>query len=97
VQRHQRLLLATDPEGYTACAAALGDADMTARLGQIRVPTLLLAGGEDVSTPPAGMQAMAAAMPHAECVTLPGCAHLSSVEQPWVFTDLTQAFIDGLA
>jgi 3-oxoadipate enol-lactonase len=94
VQRHQRLLLATDPEGYTACAAALGDADMTARLGQIRVPTLLLAGGEDTSTPPAGMQSMAAAMPHAECVTLPGCAHLSAVEQPWAFTDLVQAFID---
>ena len=94
VQRHQRLLLATDPEGYTACAAALGDADMAARLGQIRVPTLLLAGGEDTSTPLAGMQAMAAAMPHAECVTLPGCAHLSAVEQPWAFTDLVQAFID---
>lgn len=96
VQRHQRLLLATDPEGYTACAAALGEADMTAHLGQIRVPTLLLAGGEDSSTPPAGMQAMAAAMPHAECVTLPGCAHLSAVEQPWAFTDLVQAFIDQL-
>jgi pimeloyl-ACP methyl ester carboxylesterase len=40
------------------------------------------------------MQTMAAAMPHAECVTLPGCAHLSAVEQPWGFTDLVQAFID---
>jgi len=59
-------------------------------------PTLLLAGGEDSSTPPASMQTMAATLPHAEFVTLPGCAHLSAVEQPWAFTDLVQGFIDQL-
>ena len=37
-----------------------------------------------------------AALPHAQCVTLPGCAHLSAVEQPWAFTDLVQTFIDQL-
>ena len=44
-------LLATKPAGYAGCCAAIRDMDHTALLGQIRIPTLVIAGDHDVSTP----------------------------------------------
>lgn len=96
VARHQRLLEATDPEGYIACAAALCEADCTAGLGQIRVPTLVIAGSEDQSTPPATLQALARAIPRAQLVTLDGCAHLSAVEQPQAFAEVLGEFVSSI-
>ncbi|MDE2401210.1 MAG: alpha/beta fold hydrolase [Burkholderiales bacterium] len=96
VARHQRLLEATDPEGYTACAAALCDADTSGRLGQIRVPTLVVAGSLDEGTPVDMALALARHIPRAQLVTLEGCAHLSAVEQPGAFSELVGEFVAGL-
>lgn len=96
VARHQRLLEATDPDGYVACAAALCDANYAAQLSQIKVPTLLIAGSEDESTPPQQMQAMARSLTRAQMVTLQGCAHLSAVEQPGAFADVLGEFVASL-
>lgn len=81
VARTRRRLEATDPAGYLACGAAVGEADTTSRLAQIRVPTLVIAGEADVSTPPALAQALAAGLPQAQLLSLP-TAHLSMVEAP---------------
>jgi 3-oxoadipate enol-lactonase len=96
VSRHQRLLEATDPEGYTACAAALCEANLSGYLNQIRVPTLLIAGSEDDGTPVETMQAMARGIAGAHMVTLQGCAHLSAVEQPAAFAELLGEFVAGI-
>lgn len=96
VARHQRLFEATDPEGYTACASALIDADFTTRLHQIRVPTLVVHGSLDESIPQDTAQALARAIPSAQFVPLTGCAHLSAVEQPQAFAELVGEFVAGL-
>jgi 3-oxoadipate enol-lactonase len=96
VTRHQRLLESTDPEGYTACAAALCEADTTSRLGQIKVPTLVIAGSQDEGTPMDMAQALARGITGAQLVTLQGCAHLSAVEQPQAFADLVGEFVAGV-
>jgi 3-oxoadipate enol-lactonase len=96
VARHQRLLEATDPEGYTACAAALCEAQYAPRLGQIRVPTLVVAGTADLSTPIEAAQQLARGIPGAQLVKLEGCAHLSAVEQPQAFAEVLGEFVAGL-
>jgi 3-oxoadipate enol-lactonase len=96
VARHQRMLEATDPEGYTACAAAICEADTSARLGQIRVPTLVIAGSHDEGTPPEMSQALARGINGSQLVMLQGCAHLSAVEQPQAFAEVLGEFVAGV-
>jgi 3-oxoadipate enol-lactonase/4-carboxymuconolactone decarboxylase len=76
------MLLRTDPEGYAACAEAIGAADLRASTAALRVPALVLVGDQDASTPPASAQALAEAIPGAELVVIEDAAHLPTVEQP---------------
>lgn len=96
VARHQRLFEAMDPEGYTACAAAVRDMDTTDRLGQIQVPTLVLAGEHDESIAPQMTDTLVQGIPGARQQLLAGCAHLSAVEQPQAVAEAIVRFVDGL-
>lgn len=80
------LLLGTDPAGYLGCCAALRDVDHRESLPRIRVPTLVIAGDGDVSTPWEGHgEILAREIPGARAVRLPA-AHLSNLERPQSFT-----------
>jgi 3-oxoadipate enol-lactonase len=48
------VLLATDPAGYAGCCAAIRDMDHRALLPGITVPTLVIGGDADLSTPWSG-------------------------------------------
>jgi 3-oxoadipate enol-lactonase len=96
VLRHQRLLEATDPEGYTACAAALCHADTSGKLHQIQVPTLIIAGSVDEGTPVEMAQRLAKGIAGSQLVALQGCAHLSAVEQPQAFAEMLGEFVAGI-
>ncbi|MES2088438.1 MAG: alpha/beta hydrolase, partial [Pseudomonadota bacterium] len=96
VARHQRLLESTDPEGYIACAAAVCEVNTSARLNQIRIPTLVIASEYDEGTPLDMALALARAIARAQLVTLAGCAHLSPVEQPRAFSDVVGEFVASL-
>jgi 3-oxoadipate enol-lactonase len=96
VARHQRLLESTDPEGYIACAVAVCEIDTTTRLNQIRMPTLVIAGDQDESTPLDMALVLARGIPRSQLVTLSGCAHLSAAEQPLAFSDLVGEFVASL-
>lgn len=51
-------------------------------LGEVRVPTLVLAGTEDRLVPIAGLRLLAAAIPGAELVEYPGVGHIPMEEIP---------------
>jgi len=88
-----RVLLGTDPRGYAACSAALRDVDYRDRLGKISVPTLVIGGEKDPSTPWQGNgEVIAREIPRAKAVMLP-TAHLSSLEQPRSFTAAVLDFL----
>ena len=76
------VFLGTSPTGYIACCATLRDADNTASLRNINVPTLVIAGDRDVSTPWQGhSEVLAREIPRARAVHLTA-AHLSNQERP---------------
>lgn len=80
------VLLGTSPIGYWGCCAALRDFDATQSLGKIRIPTLVIAGDRDVSTPWEGHgQLLAHNIPSARALRLVA-AHLSNLERPRSFT-----------
>jgi len=84
--RFREMLEATPREGYAACCDAIARWDARTRIGAIRAPTLVIAGAEDVATPPEDAAFLAESIPDAELVVLPGAAHLANVEQPERFT-----------
>lgn len=71
-----------DPEAYAACCDALAAFDLRDRLGDITVPTLLVAGRADPATPPAHLREIADAVPGAELAELAGASHLAVAERP---------------
>jgi len=69
--------------------AILGRRDSRADLHTIRVPTLILAGREDLLCPPKVQQEMADKIDNAKLVIVEECGHLAPLERP---DEVTTAF-----
>lgn len=82
------MLCGTPAAGYAAACAALRDADLTAQLGAIAAPTLVVAGDADLSTPPDLARATAARIPGACFELITSCGHIPPAEQPAVLAAL---------
>jgi len=67
--------------------------DRTAELPAIACPTLVACGGEDAISPPAEMRRIAAAIPGARYVELPGAGHLAHLEAPAAFLTAAGSFL----
>lgn len=85
VDKARRMLIATPPEGYIACCAAVRDMDQVETIAAIRLPTLVIAGASDMATPPDHARLIAARVPAARLVELEA-AHLSNIEAADRFT-----------
>jgi 3-oxoadipate enol-lactonase len=68
--------------------------DRRANLGNIHVPTLLLAGEHDRNAPPAVMKKMAEAIPHSTYIEMKGVGHLQNLEAPDEFDALLLNFLE---
>ena len=88
VERLTAMFVATPAEGYAGCCAALGSMDLTPDLGRIRVPTLVIAGAEDLATPPEHARRIVYGVAGARLAVVDGAAHLGNVERPDEFTSL---------
>ena len=88
----RNVLLATDSVGYAGCCAAIRDLDQVALLENVRVPTLVIGGDCDVSTPWEGHgDVLAVRIPGAKAVVLKA-AHLSCLERPRSFSSALLSF-----
>jgi 3-oxoadipate enol-lactonase len=85
VRRFRETLEATPPEGYATCCEAIASWDARTSIGAIRAPTLVIAGAQDVATPPEDGAFLAESIPAAELIVLSDAAHLANVEQPEPF------------
>lgn len=82
-----------------AAAALCGMAersDFTARLAEIRCPTLVLVGSEDAISTPEEMAAIAYAIPGARLIRIEHAGHLSPIEQPAQVNAAIGAFLAEL-
>ena len=89
----RNLFLRSDPQGYAATCATLRDTDLTARIGTIATPTLVVAGEADRSTPPELVRSCATAIAGARFETMPGVGHIPSIEQPAALAALIEGFL----
>jgi 3-oxoadipate enol-lactonase len=76
------ILTSTHAIGYAASCRAVGEVDLTERLVSIAVPTLVLVGSKDVSTPPAMALRIHEYIPGSTYQIVPDAAHLSNVSSP---------------
>ncbi|MGC5799661.1 3-oxoadipate enol-lactonase [Sphingomonas sp. NFX23] len=78
----RRNLLTMDPAGYAGCGAAIRDMALAGRLGDIAMPTLVVTGTRDTSTPLEGHgEHLIARIRGARHVVL-DAAHLAPLEAP---------------
>lgn len=78
--------LAQDPASMMTVGHALVDRDdVTDRLNEIAMPTLVIVGDQDVDPGVAASVTLAARIPGAQFVALPDTGHLSALEKPDAF------------
>jgi len=87
------IFLGMDPVGYLGGCAAVRDIDHRPLLHQIRVPTLVIAGDGDVSTPWEGNgEVLVRDIAGAQAVHL-AATHISNIECPRAFTQALLEFL----
>ncbi len=80
------MFTATPAAGYAGCCEALRRMDLTPALGRITAPTLVIAGAQDLATPPEHARRIVYSVPGARLAVVDGAAHLATVERPDVVT-----------
>ncbi|MCE9660876.1 MAG: alpha/beta fold hydrolase [Burkholderiales bacterium] len=89
-------LLRSDPAGYVGCCHAIARVDWLDRLGAVRTPTLVIAGGKDAGATPEMARAIAGRIAGAELVVFEEASHLSVAEEPERFHDTVAGFLASL-
>jgi 3-oxoadipate enol-lactonase len=67
---------------WSAAWRAMSKLDVLDRLRGLDMPTLVLSGAQDLSTPPEVMRPIAETLPHAQFVSINPGSHLMALEQP---------------
>jgi len=93
MQRIGKLIADTPAAGYAGCVAAIRQLDITARIGAIRTPALVIVGEQDPGTPPAMSSVIASGIPGARLDIIPSASHLCCIEQPETFKQLVAGFL----
>jgi len=94
-QKTIQSLAITSPQGYANACRALATADVRADLHFIQIPTLIIAGQYDPVTSVQDAEFIHQSIPHSQLEVLPA-SHLSSIEQPQVFTQELTKFIQKI-
>lgn len=69
--------------------------DLAPKLGSVTVPSLVITGALDKVVPPADSERLAAALPHAQLASLPGCGHAPQEECPDAFLGSLDEWLDA--
>jgi 3-oxoadipate enol-lactonase len=97
VEPIRALIRATAPQGFIGCGRAIQALRLTDRLGEIKAPTLIIVGANDMGTPVALSELMQTRIPGSKLAVLESAAHLSNVEQAERFNQALIGFLEGAA
>jgi 3-oxoadipate enol-lactonase len=88
------MIRTTPPRGYAGCCHAIAALNLTDRLKQITLPTLIIVGEDDPGTPVAASRVIHEQIKGSELVILKSAAHLSNLEQPDAFNRALTSFLE---
>jgi 3-oxoadipate enol-lactonase len=89
------LVAATPVAGYVGCGRAIMQLNTTARLKEIRMPVLAIAGEADTAA--AGTRYIGENVPGAKLVMIPQAAHIANIEQAEAFNRALREFLSSPA
>ena len=92
VQERKRALEKADPARFRSACLALARVDLSGVLVGIGNRTLVMAGSEDATTPPALARELAAGIPGARFQEIRGCGHCPQIEDPAAFVSAVEGF-----
>ncbi|HET8645815.1 MAG TPA: alpha/beta fold hydrolase [Vicinamibacteria bacterium] len=97
VARVRDMVLANPPRGIADALAGLAArADSTPTLREVRVPTLVLGGEEDLLTTPEEARRLHEGIAGSRLQVLPGAGHLMNMEDPPAFDAALHGFLAAL-
>jgi 3-oxoadipate enol-lactonase len=88
----KHMLLQTPTDGYIGSAEAVRDMDHRDILPNIKAPTLIIAGRQDMATTVEAAEFIRSRVPGAS-LTLLDAAHISNVELPGIYADTILGFL----
>lgn len=87
------MLTRTTVDGYAGTSAALRDCDLTESTRALKLPTLLICGDQDGSTPPDLMRTTADLIEGSQFEVIADAGHLPCIEQPEATAGLIAGFL----
>jgi 3-oxoadipate enol-lactonase len=94
--RLSSLFLATDPEGWSGCAAAIAGTDFYETTATLTLPTLAIAGANDGSTPPDLIRETADLIKGHRFALIRGAGHIPPVEKPGEYAAIITQFLSDI-
>lgn len=91
--RIREMLEATNPEGWIGCAHALAGTDFYTTTAMLTLPTLVIAGANDGTTPPDLVRETAELIRGHRFALMRGVGHLPFVEKPAEYAALLDQFL----
>jgi len=86
------------PHNVRGCFNAIAERDdITARLSEIKVPTLIIHGDADAAIPLEGAEVLAREIPAAELVVIPGAGHAANLTHPELVNPAIERFLARVA
>lgn len=92
-----QMLQSTPVQGWIGAAHAIAGADFYTPISALHLPTLVIAGARDGTTPPDLVRETADLIPSAEYYLMQGVGHLPMVEDTPTFAALLIAFLKRIA
>ena len=88
-------LAATPRRTYFASIRGLASFDVRRRLGEVRCPTLIVAGDRDTTVPLTSQRLLQHSIPGAELIVVDDSGHVTPCDQAERFNALLLAFVDA--
>lgn len=92
----RELRLRNDPIAYAAAYRAIVQFNLTAELGHIGCPTLIIVGDQDMPTPLDAARVLNDGIPASRLRVIKGSGHNTMLEQPEEFNAAVKLFLDAI-
>lgn len=94
IARVRDMIETTPVEGYAGCCMAIRDMNQIEAIAGIALPTRIIVGAEDPSTPVAASEIIHERISSSELVIIEDAAHLSNIEKTAEFNAAMMDFLD---